>query len=87
MPEAVALRDHFTATELRRLAAESRHASQSRQLLSLAVLAGMSREEAARIRTHGAAPNPVSNVGDAGRTTTRPGFWKRRWFQDRRCRR
>ena len=50
MPAAVSLRSDFTAAALRRLAAASRHARQSRRLLSLAaVLDGMSRDAAARI--------------------------------------
>ncbi|MGH8733041.1 MAG: IS630 family transposase [Burkholderiales bacterium] len=50
MPSAVGIRTDFSAAELRRLAASSKHANQSRRLLSLAaVLDGMSREEAARI--------------------------------------
>jgi transposase len=50
MPAAVGLRMGFSAAELRRLAAVTKHASQSRRLLSLAaVLDGMSRTEAARI--------------------------------------
>ena len=50
MPAPVPLRADFTAGELRRLAATTRHANQSRRLLSLAaVLDGMSRADAARI--------------------------------------
>ena len=50
MPSAVEIRTDYSASELRRLAAGSKHANQSRRLLSLAaVLDGMSREEAARI--------------------------------------
>ena len=50
MASAVTVRTDFSAAELRRLAAGSKHANQSRRLLSLAaVLDGMSREEAARI--------------------------------------
>ena len=50
MAAAVGLRAGFSAAELRRLAAVTKHASQSRRLLSLAaVLDGMSRTEAARI--------------------------------------
>ena len=50
MPAAVCLRTDFTAAELRRVAATTRHANQSRRLLSLAaVLDGMSRADAARI--------------------------------------
>jgi transposase len=50
MPAAVGLQTGFSAAELRRLAAATKHANQSRRLLSLAaVLDGMSRTEAARI--------------------------------------
>lgn len=50
MPSAISLRSDFTASALRRLAGASRHARQSRRLLSLAaVLDGMSRDAAARI--------------------------------------
>ena len=50
MPAAVKLRTHYSASDLRRLAAGSRHANQSRRLLSLAaVLDGMDRAQAARI--------------------------------------
>ncbi|PZN93903.1 MAG: hypothetical protein DCF30_21100 [Hyphomicrobiales bacterium] len=50
MAAAVKLRTDYSAFDLRRLAAGSRHANQSRRLLSLAaVLDGMDREQAARI--------------------------------------
>jgi transposase len=50
MPSAVEIRKDFSAMELRRLAAGSKNANQSRRLLSLAaVLDGMNREGAARI--------------------------------------
>ena len=50
MASAVSLRADYSAAELRRLAAASRNANQSRRLLSLAaVVDGMSRTEAARI--------------------------------------
>jgi transposase len=50
MPSAVRVRTDFKPSELRRLAASSKHANQSRRLLSLAaVLEGMSRGDAARI--------------------------------------
>jgi len=50
MTAAVSLRTGFSADELRRLAAASKHANQSRRLLSMAaVLDGMSRADAARI--------------------------------------
>lgn len=49
MGSAVDLRDDFSASELRRLARETRDVNQSRRLLSLAaVLDGMSRADAAR---------------------------------------
>src|SRR4026209_2438619 len=51
MATAVTVRADFSADELRRLATASKHANQSRRLLSLAAeLAGMSRADAARIR-------------------------------------
>ena len=50
MPAAVPIRSDFSAGELRRLAATTRNANQSRRLLSLAaILDGMSRTEAARV--------------------------------------
>src|SRR3712207_9149440 len=50
MASAVQLRTDFSASELRRLAAGSKHANQSRRLLALAaVLDGMNRTQAARI--------------------------------------
>ncbi len=50
MPVALSVRTDFSASELRRLAAATKNANQSRRLLSLAaVLDGMSRTEAARI--------------------------------------
>jgi len=50
MSAAVKLRTDYSAFHLRRLAAGSRHANQSRRLLSLAaVLDGMDREQAARM--------------------------------------
>jgi transposase len=50
MASAVILRADSSAAELRRLAASTRNANQSRRLLSLAaVLDGMNRTEAARI--------------------------------------
>jgi transposase len=50
MPSAVQLREDYSASQLRHLASRSRHANQSRRLLSLAaVLDGMNRDEAARI--------------------------------------
>ena len=50
MAFAVSLRADYSAAELRRLAAATRNANQSRRLLSLAaVLDGMNRTQAARI--------------------------------------
>jgi transposase len=50
MARAVSLREDYSAAELRRLAAATRNANQSRRLLSLAaVMDGMNRTEAARI--------------------------------------
>lgn len=50
MSGAIRIEGDWTAAQLRRLAAASRHVGQSRRLLSLAaVLDGMSRAEAARI--------------------------------------
>ena len=50
MPAAVRMRTDFSAGALRRLAAATKNANQSRRLLSLAaILDGMSRTEAARI--------------------------------------
>jgi transposase len=50
MPAPVSVRTDFSARELRRLAATTKNANQSRRLLSLAaVLDGMSRTEAAQI--------------------------------------
>ncbi len=50
MPATVKIRTDFSAVELRRLAASSKNANQSRRLLSLAaVLDGLSREDAARV--------------------------------------
>jgi transposase len=50
MPSAVSVRTDFSAGELRRLAATTKNANQSRRLLSIAAaLDGMNRTEAARI--------------------------------------
>ena len=50
MASAVNLRTDYSAAELRRLAAATKHANQSRRLLSLAAVAdGMNRTDAARI--------------------------------------
>ncbi len=50
MASALSLREDYSASELRRLAAVTKNANQSRRLLSLAaVLDGMNRTESARI--------------------------------------
>src|SRR3712207_8170314 len=50
MPAAISVRTDVSASELRRFAAATKHANQSRRLLSIAaVLDGMNRTEAARI--------------------------------------
>lgn len=50
MPATVKIRTDFSASELRRLAAGSKDANQSRRLLSLAaIIEGMGRADAARI--------------------------------------
>src|ERR671911_2431655 len=50
MPAPVSVRTDFSAGELRRLAAATKNANQSRRLLSLAaILEGMSRTDTARI--------------------------------------
>ena len=50
MPSAISVRTDVSASELRRLAAATKNANQSRRLLSIAaVLDGMNRTEAARI--------------------------------------
>jgi putative transposase len=50
MASAVSLREDYSAAELRRLAAATKNANQSRRLLSLAaVVDGMNRTQAARI--------------------------------------
>jgi transposase len=50
MARAIEVKGIYTAAQLRRLAAASKHANQSRRLLSIAaVLDGMSRAEAAKI--------------------------------------
>jgi Transposase, Mutator family len=50
MPAAISVRTDFSASELQRLAAATKHASQSRRLLSIAaVLDRMNRTEAAWI--------------------------------------
>lgn len=84
MAAAVKLRTDYSAVDLRRIAAGSRHANQSRRLLSLAaVLDGMDREQAARIggmdrqtlrdwvhRFNEGGPDGLKDIGSKG---IRPG--------------
>ena len=50
MPAAIAIREDYTSSELRRLAARAKDANQGRRLLALAAVRdGMSRAEAAKI--------------------------------------
>ncbi len=50
MPAAISVRDDYTASELRKLAAGAKDANQGRRLLALAAVCdGMSRAEAAKI--------------------------------------
>ena len=50
MTRAIALREDYSSEELRRLAAKTKHANQSRRLLALAAVCdGMNRTEAAKI--------------------------------------
>jgi transposase len=50
MPAAIDVRDDFTASELRKLAARAKDANQGRRLLALAAVSdGMSRADAAKI--------------------------------------
>jgi transposase len=50
MPAAIAVREDYTSSELRRLAARAKDANQSRRLLALAAVRdGMKRVEAAKI--------------------------------------
>lgn len=50
MPEALPLREGYSADALRQLARESNHANQTRRLLAIAEMAeGQSRGEAARV--------------------------------------
>ena len=74
MASAVGLRADYSATELRRLAAATKNASQSRRLLSLAgVLDGMNRTEAARI---GGMDRQTLRDGSIGSTRMAPRvFW------------
>jgi len=51
MPAAIAVREDYTSSELRSLAARAKDANQGRQLLALAAVRdGMRRAEAAKIR-------------------------------------
>ena len=62
MASAVSLRDDYSPAELRRLAAATKHANQSRRLLSLAAVRdGMNRTEAARIG--GMGPADAARLG------------------------
>ena len=59
MAAAVKLRSNYSASDLRRLAAASKHANQSRRLLSLAaVLDGMDREQKPTARNEWKPPRP-----------------------------
>ena len=50
MPAAISIRDDYTASDLRKLAARTKDANQGRRLLALAaVCVGMSRADAAKI--------------------------------------
>ncbi len=71
MPARIPMRADFTANDLRKLAAESSDARQSRRLLSLAAIAdGMSRGDAARI-----GPKAFRNKPEA------LGFWETQQHQ------
>ena len=74
MASAVDLQADYSATELRRLAATTKNANQSRRLLSLAaVVDGMNRTEAARI---GGMDRQTLGTGCIGSThTVRTVFW------------
>ena len=64
MPATVTIRTDYSASELRRLAAGSKDANQSRRLLSLAaVLDGMGRAEAATHWRHG--PPDAARLGSS----------------------
>jgi transposase len=81
MPASIAVRDDFTASELRKLAARAKDANQGRRLLALAaVYDGMSRAEAAKIggmdrqtlrdwvhRFNAEGPNGLENRSAPGR--------------------
>jgi hypothetical protein len=61
MPSVIEIKSGHTPEELRRLAANSKHANQSRRLLSLAaVLDGKSRAEAAKIGGMDRKPSSAS---------------------------
>jgi transposase len=84
MATAVSLRTDISAAELRRLAAASKTANQSRRLLSLAaVLDGMNRTEAARIggmdrQTLRDWVHRFNALGPAGLLDARPKIERRR---------
>ena len=94
MPATVKIRTDFSASELRRLAAGSKDANQSRRLLSLAaVLNGMGWADAARIVRRCATGLTVSTPTGPGRVEGHPlkgpaavalGRATRRLIRDRR---
>ena len=62
MTRAVKLRDDYSASDLRRLAARSRHANAVRRLLALAAIRdGANRTDAARVGGHG--PPDIARLG------------------------
>src|SRR4028118_1098518 len=75
MPAAVRMRTDYSAHELRRLAAGTKNANQSRRLLSLAaVVDGMNRAEAARIGGGGGeSPRGGGGRGERGAGAARGG--------------
>ena len=86
MPAAVRLRTDFSASELRRLAATTKNANQSRRLLSLAaVLDGMNRTEAAAIGEPG--PAGKQRAPAAARAETEKGSLGKPGLPFRRVRR
>jgi hypothetical protein len=69
MPSAVSVRTDFSASELRRLAAATKHANQSRRRLSIAaVLDGMDRQTL-RDRVHRCNEHGPDGLRDAGVAT------------------
>ena len=93
MPAAVRMRSDFSAGELRRLAATTKNANQSRRLLSLAaILDGMSRTEAARIggmdrqtlrdwvhRVNERGPDGLKDVSSTGHPPASPPSSRPNW--------